>query len=316
MIKVAVLDDYQNVFEQIIDTDKFKDKFEFKIFNEVFKNENESIVMLEEFEALFIMRERTLITSSLINSLPNLKYIMTSGMRNNAIDLNAAKNKNIIVCGTEINSNPAAEITWALILGLYKNMKQELDNMFQGYWQTTIGLELKGKRLGLIGLGKIGSQVAQIAKAFGMEVSAWSENLDLTKANKLGVLPMSKEDLLKTSDIVSIHVVLGEKYKNLITKKELNLMRKSSFLINTSRGKIINEKDLIEALDKEVIAGVGLDVYEVEPLPQDHKLRFFPQALLFPHIGYVTAENYSKFYTQMVENLESLLKGSPIRVLS
>jgi len=272
--------------------------------------------MLEEFEALFIMRERTLITSSLINSLPNLKYIMTSGMRNNAIDLNAAKNKNIIVCGTEINSNPAAEITWALILGLYKNMKQELDNMFQGYWQTTIGLELKGKRLGLIGLGKIGSQVAQIAKAFGMEVSAWSENLDLTKANKLGVLPMSKEDLLKTSDIVSIHVVLGEKYKNLITKKELNLMRKSSFLINTSRGKIINEKDLIEALDKEVIAGVGLDVYEVEPLPQDHKLRFFPQALLFPHIGYVTAENYSKFYTQMVENLESLLKGSPIRVLS
>ena len=316
MIKVAVLDDYQNVFEQIIDTDKFKDKFEFKIFNEVFKNENESIVMLEEFEALFIMRERTLITSSLINSLPNLKYIMTSGMRNNAIDLNAAKNKNIIVCGTEINSNPAAEITWALILGLYKNMKQELDNMFQGYWQTTIGLELKGKRLGLIGLGKIGSQVAQIAKAFGMEVSAWSENLDLTKANKLGVLPMSKEDLLKTSDIVSIHVVLGEKYKNLITKKELNLMRKSSFLINTSRGKIINEKDLIEALDKEVIAGVGLDVYDVEPLPQDHKLRFFPQALLFPHIGYVTAENYSKFYTQMVENLESSLKGSPIRVLS
>ena len=315
MIKVAVLDDYQNVFEQIIDTDKFKDKFEFKIFNEVFKNENESIVMLEEFEALFIMRERTLITSSLINSLPNLKYIMTSGMRNNAIDLNAAKNKNIIVCGTEINSNPAAEITWALILGLYKNMKQELDNMFQGYWQTTIGLELKGKRLGLIGLGKIGSQVAQIAKAFGMEVSAWSENLDLTKANKLGVLPMSKEDLLKTSDIVSIHVVLGEKYKNLITKKELNLMRKSSFLINTSRGKIINEKDLIEALDKEVIAGVGLDVYDVEPLPQDHKLRFFPQALLFPHIGYVTAENYSKFYTQMIENLESCLKDKPMRIL-
>mgnify|MGYP000877303613 CR=1 FL=1 len=316
MIKVAVLDDYQNIFEQIIDTHKFKDKFEFRIFNESFKDENETIVMLEEFEALFIMRERTPITSSLIDGLPNLKYIMTSGMRNNAIDLIAAKKRKIIVCGTEINSNPAAEITWALILGLFKNMKQELDNMFQGYWQSTIGLELKGKMLGLIGLGKIGSQVAQIAKAFGMEVSAWSENLNLTKANELGVLPMSKEDLLKSSDIVSIHVVLGERYKNLITKKELSLMKKSSFLINTSRGKIINEKDLIEALDKETIAGVGLDVYETEPLPQDHKLRFFPQALLFPHIGYVTAENYSKFYVQMMENLESCTKGSPIRVLS
>ena len=316
MIKVAVLDDYQNIFEQIIDTHKFKDKFEFRIFNESFKDENETIVMLEEFEALFIMRERTPITGSLIDGLPNLKYIMTSGMRNNAIDLIAAKNRNIIVSGTEINSNPAAEITWALILGLFKNMKQELDNMFQGYWQSTIGLELKGKMLGLIGLGKIGSQVAQIAKAFGMEVSAWSENLNLTKANELGVLPMSKEDLLKSSDIVSIHVVLGERYKNLITKKELSLMKKSSFLINTSRGKIINEKDLIEALDKETIAGVGLDVYETEPLPQDHKLRFFPQALLFPHIGYVTAENYSKFYVQMMENLESCTKGSPIRVLS
>jgi len=316
MIKVAVLDDYQNIFEQIIDTHKFKDKFEFRIFNESFKDENETIVMLEEFEALFIMRERTPITGSLIDGLPNLKYIMTSGMRNNAIDLIAAKNRNIIVSGTEINSNPAAEITWALILGLFKNMKQEIDNMFQGYWQSTIGLELKGKMLGLIGLGKIGSQVAQIAKAFGMEVSAWSENLNLTKANELGVLPMSKEDLLKSSDIVSIHVVLGERYKNLITKKELSLMKKSSFLINTSRGKIINEKDLIEALDKETIAGVGLDVYETEPLPQDHKLRFFPQALLFPHIGYVTAENYSKFYVQMMENLESCTKGSPIRVLS
>ena len=187
--------------------------------------------------------------------------------------------------------------------------------MFQGYWQTTIGLELKGKMLGLIGLGKIGSQVAKIGKAFGMEVCAWSENLNLSKANELGVIPMSKEDLIKASDIISIHVVLGDRYKNLFTTKEIQMMKSSSFLINTSRGLIINEKDLIKALDEETIAGVGLDVYETEPLPQDHKLRFFPQALLFPHIGYVTAENYSKFYMQMIENLESCIKNKPIRPL-
>jgi len=315
MIKVAVLDDYQEVFQQIIDIEKFKGKYEFQIFYEPFANENEVIVALEDFEALFIMRERTPITKSLITALPKLKYIMTSGMRNNAIDLEAAKKNNIIVCGTEINPNSAAEITWALILGLLRNMKQEVDNMFQGYWQTTIGLELKGKLLGLIGLGKIGTQVAKVAKAFGMEVCAWSENLDLTHANKIGVLPMSKEDLLKNADIVSIHVVFGDRYKNLITKKELEMMKKSSFLINTSRGPIINENDLVQALKNETIVGAGLDVYDKEPLPQDHKLRFLPNALLLPHIGYVTAENYSKFYTQMVENLDACVDKKPIRSL-
>ena len=316
MIKVAVLDDYQNAFQQIVEIEKYKDKFNFKVFNEPFSDEKEAIVELEDFEVLFIMRERTPINKNLIENLPKLKYIMTSGMRNKAIDLETAKNKNIIVCGTEINPNPAAEVTWALILGLYRNMKQEIDNMFQGYWQTTIGLELKGKMLGLIGLGKIGTQVAKVAKAFGMEVCAWSENLNLSHANKLGVLPMSKEDLFKNSDIISIHLVLGERYKNLITKKEIEMMKKTTFLINTSRGQIINENDLVEALKDEKIAGVGLDVYDKEPLPQDHKLRFLPNALLLPHIGYVTAENYSKFYLQMIENLESCLKNKPLRKIS
>ena len=316
MVKVAILDDYQNAFQQIVEIDKYKSKFDFKIFNEPFSDEKEASVALEDFEALFIMRERTPITKDLIESLPNLKYIMTSGMRNNAIDLETAKNNNIIVCGTEINPNPAAELTWALILGLYRNMKQEIDNMFQGYWQTTIGFELRGKMLGLIGLGKIGTQVAKVAKAFGMEVCAWSENLNLSHANELGVLPMSKEDLLKNSDIISIHLVLGERYKNLITKKELGMMKKTSFIINTSRGPIINENDLVEALKDEKIAGVGLDVYDKEPLPQDHKLRFLPNAFLLPHIGYVTAENYSKFYLQMIENLESCLKNKPLRLIS
>ena len=316
MIKVAVLDDYQDIFRQIVDVQKYKDKFEFKIFNNPFSDEKEAIVELEDFEVLFIMRERTPMTKTLIESLSKLKYIMTSGMRNKAIDLETTKKKKIIVCGTEINSNPAAEITWALILGLYRNMKLEIDNMFQGYWQTTIGFELKGKLLGLIGLGKIGTQVAKVAKAFGMEVCAWSENLDLSHANEIGVLPMSKEDLLKTADIISIHLVLGDRYKNLITKKEFELMKKSSFLINTSRGQIINEDDLIEALKDEKIAGVGLDVYDKEPLPQDHKLRFLPNALLLPHIGFVTAENYSKFYSQMIENLEGCLDNKPLRVIS
>ena len=316
MIKVAVLDDYQNAFKQIIDIEKYKKKFDFKIFNEPFLNENDAIIALEEFDALFIMRERTPITKSLLIALPKLRYVMTSGMRNNSIDLEEAKKRKIIVCGTEINSNPAAELTWVLILGLLRNIRQEVDNMFQGYWQSTIGFELKGKILGLIGLGKIGSQVAKVAKAFGMEVCAWSENLNLSKANELGVLPMSKEDLLKNSDIISIHVVFGERYKNLIGKKEFNMMKKSSFLINTSRGKIINEDDLIQALKDETISGVGLDVYKQEPLPQDHKLRFFPNALLLPHIGYVTAENYSKFYPQMIENLEGCLKNKPLREIS
>ena len=315
MIKVAILDDYQNAFEHIIEKDNYKNKYDFQIFQEPFLNEVETAVALEKFDALLLMRERTPITSSLIESLPNLKYIMTSGMRNKAIDLDAAKSRNIMVCGTEINSNPTAELAWTLILGLARNIKQEVDNMFQGYWQTSIGLELKGKMLGLIGLGKIGTQVATIGKAFGMQVSAWSENLDLTHANKLGVLPMSKEDLLTNSDFISIHVVLRENYKNLITSKEFQLMKKSAFLINTSRGPIINELDLIKALDDETIAGAGLDVYDKEPLPQDHKLRFLPNALLLPHLGYVTVENYALFYTQMVENLDSCLAGKPLRTV-
>ena len=313
MIKIAILDDYQNIFKEFVDIEKYKNKYSFKIFTKPFDNEDEALAELESFDAIFIMRERTNISKSFISGLKNLKYIMTSGMRNKSIDLAEAKKRNIIVCGTDINSNPTAELTWTLILGIMRNVKQETDNMFQGYWQTTIGLELKGKILGLIGLGKIGSQVAQIGKAFGMQVMAWSENLNLSIANELGVLPMTKDELLKQSDVISIHVVLGERYKNLITKKELNIMKKTCFLINTSRGPIVNEKDLISSLENDEIAGAGLDVYDIEPLPQDHKLRFLPNAFLLPHLGYVTEENYSLFYSQMMENMDSCLEGKPKR---
>jgi D-3-phosphoglycerate dehydrogenase len=313
MLKVAILDDYQNVSQEFVHLKNLSGKYEFKIFNEPFLDETDAIEQLSDFEALLIMRERTPITKNLITNLKKLKFIITSGMRNKAIDLDAVKKRKIIVSGTEINVNPTAELTWALILGLARNIKPEIDNMFQGYWQTTIGVELKGKILGLIGLGRVGSQVAKIGKAFGMHVIAWSENLNLDTCKELDVLPSSKEHLLKNSDFMSIHVQGGERYNKLIKLKELDTMKKTAFIVNTSRGNIINEDDLIIALSTNVIAGAGLDVYEKEPLPENNKLRFLPNTLLLPHIGYVTVENYSIFYTQMIENLEACINGKPIR---
>ena len=313
MLKVAILDDYQNVAQEFIDLKNLSSKFDIEIFSEPFENEDDAIEKLKEFEALLVMRERTIISSNLIKNLKKLKYISTSGMRNKAIDLDAAKKAKIIVTGTEINSNPTCELTWALILGLARNIKVEVDNMYQGYWQTTVGIELKGKILGLIGLGKVGSQVAKIGKAFGMQVMAWSENLSLDKCKDLDVLPSSKEDLIQNSDFISIHVQGGERYKDCIKLAEFDKMKKTAFIINTSRGPIVNEDDLIIALSTNLIAGAGIDVYDKEPLPSSHKLRFVPNALLLPHVGYVTAENYSIFYTQMIENLEACVSGKPIR---
>ena len=313
MLKVAILDDYQNVSQQFFDLEKLSGKYEFKIFSEPFSDEGDALEQLADFEALLIMRERTPITKNIIENLTKLKFIITSGLRNKAIDLEAAKKRKIIVCGTEMNTNPTPELTWCLLLGLARNLKEEIDNMYQGYWQTSVGVELKGKILGLIGLGKVGSQVAKIGKAFGMEIMAWSENLDLDKCKELSVLPCSKDDLIKNSDFLSIHVQGGNRYKDCITLKELEKMKKTAFIINTSRGPIINEDDLIIALSTNVIAGAGLDVYEKEPLPENNKLRFLPNALLTPHIGYVTAENYDKFYSQMIESLESCVNGKPVR---
>jgi phosphoglycerate dehydrogenase-like enzyme len=315
MLKVAILDDYQNVSHEFVDLKKLSGKYEFKIFNEPFADEADAIEQLSDFEALLIMRERTPITKNLIDNLNDLKYIITSGSRNKAIDLVAAKKRKIITCGTEIDFAGTTELTWGLILGLARNFKEEIDNMYQGYWQSTIGLELKGKILGLVGLGRVGSQVAKIGKAFGMEVMAWSENLNLDNCKELGVLPCSKEDLFQNSDFLSIHVQGGERYKELIKLKELDMMKKTAFVINTSRGSIINEDDLIIALSTNVIAGAGLDVYEKEPLPEGNKLRFLPNALLMPHVGYVTAENYSMFYTQMIESLEACVDDKPIRII-
>ncbi len=315
MLKVAILDDYQNVSQQFVDIEKLSGKYEIKIFSQSFVDEADALDQLSDFEALLVMRERTPITKNLIENLTKLKFIITSGLRNKSIDLDAAKKRKIIVSGTESNLNPTPELTWALILGLARNLKEEIDNMYQGYWQTTIGVELKGKILGLIGLGKVGTQVAKIGKAFGMQVMAWSENLNLSKCKELDVLPCSKEDLIKNSDFLSIHVQGGDRYKNCITLKELDKMKKSAYLINTSRGPIVNEDDLIVALSTNEIAGAGLDVFEKEPLPENNKLRFLPNALLTPHIGYVTAENYNIYYNQMIEALEACVDGKPIRLI-
>ena len=315
MLKVAILDDYQNVSQQFVDIEKLSGKYEIKIFSEPFSDEADAIDQLSDFEALLIMRERTPITKNLIDNLMNLKFIITTGLRNRSIDLESAKKRKIIVSGTDMNINPTPELTWSLILGLARNLKEEIDNMYQGYWQTTIGVELKGKILGLIGLGRVGSQVAKIGQAFGMQIMAWSENLNLNTCKELNVLPCTKEDLIKNSDFLSIHVQGGERYKNCITLKEFDKMKKTSYLINTSRGPIVNEDDLIIALSTNEIAGAGLDVFEKEPLPENNKLRFLPNALLTPHIGYVTAENYQIFYSQMIESLEACVNGKPIRII-
>ena len=314
-MKVAILDDYQNISLDMTDIHDLKKICQFQVFNQPFESEQQVIEQLKDFEALLIMRERTPITKNIINNLKNLKIIITSGMINRSIDQAAAKERKILICGTESNPNPTAELTWALILGLARNLREETENMYQGYWQTSIGLELKGKTIGIIGLGKIGKQVAKIALAFGMNVIAWSENLKLSTATENNVLAVTKEELLQKSDIITIHTVLSSRTRNLITKKEFSIMQSHALLINTSRGPIVNELDLIEALEKNTIHGAGLDVYDIEPLPENHKLRFLPNALLLPHLGYVTKENYQLFYEQMFQNLEAFLQNKPIRII-
>ena len=314
-MKVAILDDYQGVAEQLVDWSKFKGSCEIKVFNQPFENEDHAIENLKSFDALIIMRERTPMTKKLMDGCPNLKFIATSGMRNLGIDLEHAKSKGIIVSGSEGNKNPTAELTWALILGLARNIKQESENMYQGYCQTTIGFELKGKTLGIMGLGNLGSMVAKVGKAFGMEVIAWSENLKMADAEKHGVMAVTKEELFEKSDFLTIHYLLSDRSRNLVKYDDISKMKKTAFIINTSRGPIINEDDLIKALQDEIIAGAGLDVYAIEPLPENHKLRFLPNVLLTPHIGYVTLDNYAKWYNQMAEDLQAFLEGKPIRIL-
>lgn len=317
-LKCVILDDYQNIALQMADWSYLSNEVEISSINEHIDNEDELVTAIKDYEIIIIMRERTPFPASLLNRLPNLKLLITSGMRNASIDLKTATNLGITVCGTASSSEPPTELTWALILGLARNIKKESQSLTSnGPWQSTVGTDLNGKRLGLIGLGKIGSRMARIGKAFGMEVMAWSQNLAQERTEELGVeRAESLEELLTASDFVSIHLVLSDRTRNLIGEKELQFMKPDAFLINTSRAAIINQMDLITALKNNWIAGAGLDVYEEEPLPENHNFRELPNVLALPHLGYVTRTNYETYYSEAVEDIVAFLKGEPKRVLN
>ncbi|MGG4400869.1 D-2-hydroxyacid dehydrogenase family protein [Paenibacillus amylolyticus] len=316
-LRCAVLDDYQNVALTSADWGPLMDQVEIQTFNNYMGSEEKVIQELQDFDIVVLMRERTPFPEKVISQLPNLKLLITSGMRNASIDLKAAEKNGIIVCGTEGSSNPPTELTWALILGLSRQLVTENNALRSNRnWQSTVGLDLHGRTLGLLGLGKIGTRMAEIAQAFGMNVMAWSENLTQEKAEKHGVIwSETKEQLLAQSDIVSIHLVLSDRTRNLIGQAEFQLMKSSALLINTSRAGIVDQEAMVEALQRGVIAGAGLDVYEQEPLPVNHVMRTLPNVLATPHLGYVTRGNYEIYYNHTVENIEMFLKGTPIRQL-
>jgi phosphoglycerate dehydrogenase-like enzyme len=316
-LRCAILDDYQNIALNIADWSSISNEVEVKSFNQHFDEEDELVNRISDYDIVVIMRERTPFRSSLLKRLPRLKLLITTGVRNASIDLAAAVAHGVVVCGTTGSSEPTTELTWALILGLARNVVQEHNSTrTNGPWQSTIGMDLNGKRLGLLGLGKIGSRVARIGQAFGMEVIAWSQNLTKERSDELGVsLASSKEELLKTSDFVSIHLVLSERTRGLIGPSELQLMRSTAYLINTSRASIVDQTALVESLQNNSIAGAGIDVFDIEPLPKDDIFRTLPNVLATPHLGYVSRANYQTFYQGAIEDIQAYLSGSPIRKL-
>jgi phosphoglycerate dehydrogenase-like enzyme len=316
-LQCAILDDYQNVALKLADWEKIAHQVEVHPFQRHFEPD-ELVRVLQDYDIVVIMRERTAFSTDIFNRLPRLKLLVTSGMRNASIDLAAAEKHGVTVCGTESFPEPPVELTWALILGLARHLTQEaLALRNNGSWQSALGEDLYGKQLGILGLGKIGVRVAKVAQAFGMKVVAWSQNLTQAKADAEGViLTESKESLLRESDIVSIHTVLSERTKNLIGKNEIAQMKKTAYLINTSRANIVNQQALIQALENHEIAGAGIDVFDIEPLPALHPFRTLPNILATPHLGYVTHRNYTTYFGEAVEDIEAFLAGKPIRELA
>ena len=315
-IKVAVLDDYQNVTQHFANWGKLSEKIELKIFNEFIGDDPNLSEKLSDYDVLCLMRERTPLPGSLINELPNLKLIITSGMWNASVDADTLKEKNIIYCGTETKIHSTAELAWALIMNSWRGLQTEIQNMKDGNWQTTIGRGLKGNTLGIFGLGKQGLQVANYAKAFEMRVIAWSHNLKQEDCEKAGIEYVKSDDLFKMSDILTIHTRLSDRTKGYIDRDKLNLMKKKSVIVNTSRGPIIKEKDLIGALNSNVISFAALDVYDQEPLPRDHILRRTKNLILTPHIGYVSEEAYEKFFNGYLKAIEAFINKNPINQIS
>lgn len=317
-IRCVILDDYQNVALSFADWSPLADRLETQVFNQHIADEAQLTEAIGDAEIVIIMRERTPFTASLFAGLPKLKLLITSGMRNASVDMAAAKAHGVTVCGTGSGGSAPVELTWALILGLARHLVEENNALRRnGPWQSTVGFGLSGKRLGLIGLGKIGQKVAIVAQAFGMHVVAWSQNLTAERAAACGVdFAASKEALLATSDVVSIHLVLSERTRGLLDAADLALMKHSALLINTSRAAIVDQPAMIAALEAKKIGGAGLDVFDVEPLPADHPLRTLPNVLATPHLGYVADGNYRLYFTEAVEDIEAWLAGEPVRVLS
>jgi D-3-phosphoglycerate dehydrogenase len=313
----AVLDDYQNVAMSMGDWSTLASDIKLKVFNEHLGGAENVVKALADFEIICAMRERTPFPRAVIEKLPKLKLLITTGMRNASIDVAAAKERGIAVCGTPTTGNPTSAIAFALMLELARRVGYESARMRAGtLWQSTIGLDLEGLTLGVLGLGKLGTRSAQIAKAFGMKVIAWSQNLAADKCAQAGVGYVAKDELFRQSDFITIHLVLSDRTRGLVGARELTLMKASARLINTSRGPIIDEPALIAALREKKIAGAGLDVFDVEPLPLDHPFRTMDNVVITPHLGYVSVQNYRTFYNAIIEDIRAWLDGKPVRVLS
>jgi phosphoglycerate dehydrogenase-like enzyme len=315
--RCAILDDYQNVALGLADWASLAGEVEFTVFNAPLGEPDEIARALQGFDIVVLMRERTAFPRRLIEALPDLRLLISTGKRNWMLDVEAARERGIVACSTETTGNPTTAIAIALMLELTRRIGYESERLRHGArWQSTLGVDIEGKTLGLIGLGRLGQKVAKIARALDMKVIAWSQNLNPERCASAGVeLAPSKEALLRAADIVSLHVVLSERTRGLIGREEFALMKPSAYLINTARGPIVDEAALIAALRDKRIAGAGLDVYDIEPLPADHPLRALDNVVLSPHLGYVTVENFRTCYAGVVEDIRAFLDGKPIRLL-
>jgi phosphoglycerate dehydrogenase-like enzyme len=313
MLRVAILDDYQGVALRMADWQSLHPAAQMQSFIDHVDDPDALTRRLHVFDGLVLMRERTPMPRALLERLPNLRLVVTAGMRNAAIDVAAATERRIQVCGTDMLPYPTAELTWGLMLALVRQIPREDRAVREGYWQTTLGLGLKGKTLGLLGLGRLGSQVAKIGQAFGMDVIAWSENLTAERAAAAGAALVDKAALFARADIVSIHVVLSPRSRGIVGSAELQRMKPSAFLVNTSRGPVVDEAALLEALHLRRIAGAALDVFEPEPLPSDHPLLALDNVIVTPHLGYVTEENYRLIYAHAVDDIRAFVDGKVLR---
>ncbi|MFC9258051.1 D-2-hydroxyacid dehydrogenase family protein [Amycolatopsis thailandensis] len=312
-MKIAILDDYQEVALGFGDWDSLGADIE--VFTKPFADPADVVAHLRDFEVVVAMRERTRFPAEVLDRLPALKLLVSTGHRNAAIDVAAARRNGVVVSSTGYIAAPAAEHTWALILAAARNVPVESKNMREGGWQTTVGTILSGKTLGLLGLGRLGAGAAKIGQAFGMETIAWSQNLTQEKADPHGVTAVSKDELFARADVLSIHLVLSRRTRGLVGAPELAAMKPSAMLVNTSRGPIVDEAALVDSLRRKEIAVAALDVYDVEPLPSEHPLRTLDNVVLTPHIGYVTREAYEIFYRDAVEDIAAFQAGSPVRVM-